>query len=97
VPSDPPDLRCLNTKRQADMAVDEKDIAHPGDVKAGSSGDEEGRAAAPDNSSLIDAEEFAYSEDRRIGITGAVFLILNKMIGTGSTSIGQHTLTLHGS
>lgn len=26
----------------------------------------------------------AYDESRKIGITGAVFLILNKMIGTGS-------------
>jgi hypothetical protein len=38
----------------------------------------------PDNGSTIDAQNFAYSEDRKIGITGAVFLILNKMIGTGS-------------
>lgn len=29
------------------------------------------------------AEKFAFGEDRKIGITGAVFLILNKMIGTG--------------
>lgn len=29
------------------------------------------------------AEKFAFAEDRKIGITGAVFLILNKMIGTG--------------
>jgi hypothetical protein len=26
----------------------------------------------------------AYDESRKIGVTGAVFLILNKMIGTGS-------------
>jgi hypothetical protein len=37
-----------------------------------------------DNSSTIEAETYAYSEDRKIGVTGAVFLILNKMIGTGS-------------
>ncbi|KAF9783052.1 hypothetical protein IL306_010594 [Fusarium sp. DS 682] len=43
----------------------------------------------PDNGSTIDAQNFAYSEDRKIGITGAVFLILNKMIGTGTTgSVG---------
>jgi len=36
-----------------------------------------------DNSSTINAETYAYSEDRKIGVTGAVFLILNKMIGTG--------------
>lgn len=29
-------------------------------------------------------ETYAYDESRKIGVTGAVFLILNKMIGTGS-------------
>ncbi|KAI1076893.1 amino acid transporter [Whalleya microplaca] len=28
-------------------------------------------------------EQYGYSESRKIGVTGAVFLILNKMIGTG--------------
>lgn len=40
-----------------------------------------------DNDSIVDAQKYAYSDDRKIGITGAVFLILNKMIGTGSMSI----------
>lgn len=44
--------------------------------------DEEGQVS--DNASTIDATTYAYSEDRKIGVTGAVFLILNKMIGTGS-------------
>ena len=26
---------------------------------------------------------YAYTDDRKLGVTGAVFLILNKMIGTG--------------
>jgi len=30
------------------------------------------------------AQAFEYSESRKLGITGSVFLILNKMIGTGS-------------
>jgi hypothetical protein len=34
--------------------------------------------------SPVEGQTYAYSEDRKIGITGAVFLILNKMIGTGS-------------
>lgn len=29
-------------------------------------------------------EEFKLDDSRKIGVTGAVFLILNKMIGTGS-------------
>lgn len=37
-----------------------------------------------DNESTIEAQKYSYTEDRKIGITGAVFLILNKMIGTGS-------------
>lgn len=48
------------------------------------SGDEENFAHDDDGSS-IDKQTYAYSEDRKIGIAGAVFLILNKMIGTGST------------
>ncbi|CAI0642235.1 unnamed protein product [Colletotrichum noveboracense] len=40
-----------------------------------------------DNSTEVgvvkDQQTFAYSEERKIGVTGAVFLILNKMIGTG--------------
>lgn len=31
-------------------------------------------------------ETYAFDESRKIGVTGAVFLILNKMIGTGSKS-----------
>lgn len=31
-----------------------------------------------------DEQQFKLSESRKIGVTGAVFLILNKMIGTGS-------------
>jgi len=31
-----------------------------------------------------DEQAFKFSESRKIGVTGAVFLILNKMIGTGS-------------
>ncbi|KAK7732413.1 hypothetical protein SLS63_005091 [Diaporthe eres] len=32
-----------------------------------------------------DEQAFKFSESRKIGVTGAVFLILNKMIGTGSS------------
>src|SRR5688572_2918426 len=59
------------------------------DDKRGSSGDDDGvhgGTASPANGSIIDAQEFSYTEDRKIGVTGAVFLILNKMIGTGSKS-----------
>lgn len=33
---------------------------------------------------IQDEQAFQFSESRKIGVTGAVFLILNKMIGTGS-------------
>ena len=52
----------------------------PNTVDAVDSGD----GNVSDNSSTIDAQTYAYSEDRKIGVTGAVFLIINKMIGTGS-------------
>jgi len=35
---------------------------------------------------LDGAVEFTIPESRKIGVAGAVFLILNKMIGTGSMS-----------
>lgn len=35
----------------------------------------------------------AYDESRKIGVTGAVFLILNKMIGTGSEFHVDHEMT----
>lgn len=56
---------------------------HPDDVKHTSSGDDDHFVDTDDGSS-VEKQTYAYSEDRKIGITGAVFLILNKMIGTGS-------------
>lgn len=46
--------------------------------------------------SVKDQETYAYDESRKIGVTGAVFLILNKMIGTGgilrlSNTSGYHS------
>ena len=52
-------------------------------ASGGAARDEEG-AYLSETASTIDATTYAYSEDRKIGVTGAVFLILNKMIGTGS-------------
>lgn len=36
-------------------------------------------------SSIQDEVVIRINEDQKLGVTGAVFLILNKMIGTGST------------
>lgn len=47
----------------------------------------DGDGHVSDSTSVVDAQTYAYSEDRKIGVTGAVFLILNKMIGTGSELI----------
>lgn len=44
-------------------------------------------AASPeqtDAESTTNVQKYDYDESRKIGITGATFLILNKMIGTGS-------------
>lgn len=58
---------------------------HPLDTEsapvAAASGDGFG-GKAPD--SLKGEQVFAYDESRKLGVTSSVFLILNKMIGTGS-------------
>lgn len=61
--------------------IDDEGVKGP--VASGGARDEEG-AYLSETASTIDATTYAYSEDRKIGVTGAVFLILNKMIGTGS-------------
>ena len=38
----------------------------------------------PDNADVQVENTYAYDDSRKLGVTGAVFLILNKMIGTGS-------------
>lgn len=47
-----------------------------------------GDDSPPDYASgqVQDEQAFKFSESRKIGVTGAAFLILNKMIGTGSES-----------
>lgn len=55
--------------------------------------------STPDYASgqVQDEQAFKFSESRKIGVTGAVFLILNKMIGTGSEcSPGQKAKVPHG-
>ena len=45
---------------------------------------------SPDNAdgeSVGNVQKYDYDDSRKIGITGATFLILNKMIGTGSKFI----------
>lgn len=36
------------------------------------------------SSSVENAQVFRYAESRKLGVTSSLFLILNKMIGTGS-------------
>lgn len=43
------------------------------------------RAESHEEETVGTVHKYAFSEERKIGITGSVFLILNKMIGTGST------------
>lgn len=43
-----------------------------------------GGAAADSGSSIAGEEVYQFDESRKLGITSSVFLILNKMIGTGS-------------
>ena len=46
---------------------------------------ESDEATPPDYTEGVvqDENTYAFTEDRKLGVTGAVFLILNKMIGTG--------------
>ncbi|CAM1502597.1 Fc.00g073730.m01.CDS01 [Cosmosporella sp. VM-42] len=68
------------------MAEQTTDAQHPEKgFKVGNRSDDE---PTTDNESTLEAERFSYSDDRKIGVTGSVFLILNKMIGTGSESDG---------
>ncbi|CAI6334676.1 unnamed protein product [Periconia digitata] len=49
-------------------------------------GDESEGAASPptyDNAVVQQENTYAYDDSRKLGVTGSVFLILNKMIGTG--------------
>lgn len=70
------------------MMVDHKGDATPkaGEQYSSSAVARGGDDSPPDYASgqVQDEQAFKFSESRKIGVTGAVFLILNKMIGTGS-------------
>lgn len=57
-----------------------KDRARSPESPAGRNGE----ALPPYDAEVESAQAFQYSESRKLGVTGSVFLILNKMIGTGS-------------
>lgn len=46
---------------------------------------------------LKEENKYAYDDSRKLGITGAVFLILNKMIGTGIFSTPSSIFAATGS
>lgn len=46
---------------------------------------------------IKEENKYAYSDSRKLGITGAVFLILNKMIGTGIFSTPSSIFAATGS
>lgn len=57
------------------------------DSKEDAKATEYGTNITSTESGSIQAEEiFAYDDSRKLGITSSIFLILNKMIGTGSKS-----------
>jgi hypothetical protein len=53
--------------------------------------DEQGGSTPPqyDEPEIQEENTYAYDDSRKLGVTGAVFLILNKMIGTGSMYISR--------
>lgn len=60
-----------------------------------SSDHENGGKAVTEDGSLQDEYTYQYDESRKLGITSSVFVILNKMIGTGifSTPSGVFAAT----
>ena len=66
--------------------VDHKGDSSPKGGKQYSSALARSDDSSPDyaGGQVQDEQAFKFSESRKIGVTGAVFLILNKMIGTGS-------------
>ena len=77
-----------------DVVVDDEKTFH-GNVSGDKVHDSADGIASSDAS--IDQQTYAYSEDRKIGITGAAFLILNKMIGTGIFSTPSSIFAATGS
>ncbi|KAH6889656.1 amino acid permease-domain-containing protein [Thelonectria olida] len=75
----------------ADLSKDRPVVGLKGN---GSDGDHDHQT---DSESTIEAQKYSYTEDRKIGITGAVFLILNKMIGTGIFSTPSSIFAATGS
>jgi hypothetical protein len=62
----------------SDVKDPERDVSH--------------EVTSPENTdveSVTNVQKYDYDESRKIGVTGATFLILNKMIGTGSESISS--------
>ena len=75
---------CKPEQRKAprEMAYDK---SRDPDVAAAAPASPDDRSAdAPGETQAV--QRIHYSDSRKIGVTGAVFLILNKMIGTGSMS-----------
>lgn len=78
----------------ADTKLRDPEDSPDGRKTGGLTIDNEGHIS--DNGSTVDAQTYAYTEDRKIGVTGAVFLILNKMIGTGSECFPRCSTLDHG-
>lgn len=73
------------------MSSPDRDKSSDKDVKPSAHGrDEEVGQVSQD----LGAQKYAYSDSRKIGVTGAVFLIINKMIGTGSEHLHPGRLRL---
>ena len=58
--------------------------------------DSDGSPPGYDNASVQDDQAYVYKDDQKLGYTATVFIILNKMIGTGSlfrSTIKQNKVT----
>lgn len=64
--------------------ADEKRYLGPNGINSTLTRGEGDAPPSPSGAQIEEEQQFKLAESRKIGVTGAVFLILNKMIGTGS-------------
>lgn len=65
--------------------ADDKEYKGPNGINSTLSRDEGETPRSLAGAQVQGEEQFKVADSQKIGVTGAVFLILNKMIGTGST------------
>ncbi|KAB8446269.1 hypothetical protein FH972_025249 [Carpinus fangiana] len=79
------------------MALSEGALAIDGDKKIAANVSDQDTSDIDSNEPVQHVQKFQYSDERKLGITGAFFLIVNKMIGTGIFSTPSSVFAATGS